>query len=193
MVPDSPLDERLQAAWTRRRGALRKGAETRVAELRDVMSELGSVVDDLQPEGAPGTRARALHLRAHVASDLGALDEAQRMWEESTGLLRSEGNDVALAHGLRHLGDVLREKGAFSEARARYDEAWALYDGSDRVSEGDSANLIRGIAVLEEEVGNDVRAGELWREARTLYARLGVDAGVEEADRHLERLIGRAD
>ena len=98
---------------------------------------------------------------------------------------------LQLAHKLRHLGDLLRERGDLERATPLLEEALALYRAETPLEEAhpahalDVANAVRRVALLREESQEPAAAVELWAEARELYARLELAAGVEEAEQHL--------
>ncbi len=121
---------------------------------------------------------------AQAERDAGNNGAAIEPQEEAVKLCREEGDALLLAHTVRHLGDVLRHEKRLEEAERCYDEAIAIYRREDAESL-DFANALRPMALLQEDMGRDAR--ELWREARDLYERAGVEAGVKEAERHLGR------
>lgn len=188
MDTEPPLHDRLESAWARRCEALDAAQGVRTAMLREVFEELESVAEELEAHGNPIVRAHALHLSAHVATDLGSFEDAERRWEAAVRILRTEGDDAQLAHKVRHLGDAVRARGSLREARGHYEEALTLYRGLDGVDLGALANALRRMADIEERLGATKRARDLWEEARSMYERLGVEAGVHEADRHLTKL-----
>lgn len=97
---------------------------------------------------------------------------------------RAAGDDAGLAYELRHLAMAALDAGLIEEAEAAAVEAVAIYRRRGDAPL-DLANALRLVALSGEE-GRGMGGGEAaWREARTLYAALGVDAGVEECDGHL--------
>ena len=52
----------------------------------------------------------------------------------------------------------------------------------------DTANAVRPMAILKADLGEREEALALWRQARDLYASVGIAEGVEEADCWIERL-----
>ena len=178
---DPSIEERLRRAWARRREAFELPADEQRAELSSVLSELESVTRDVDPIRSAVAHAHTLHLQAHVQQDLGELETAEQLWGRSVEILRQAGDPVALAHKVRHLGDARRARGTFEAAREPYVEALALYRDHGDPTGLDLANAVNRMADIEERLGaHDA--------ARGLYARLGIDAGVAEADRHLEDL-----
>ena len=81
---------------------------------------------------------------------------------------------LAVAHSVRHVGDILYEARRFQEAEVCYDEALALYDGESQTPPLDLANAIRSLAVLKDEIGELLAAKILWSRARDLYESVGV-------------------
>ena len=47
------------------------------------------------------------------------------------------------------------------------------------------------MAILKAQTGEPEAALALWREAKALYAAVGIGAGVEEAERWMARLTGK--
>jgi hypothetical protein len=113
----------------------------------------------------------------------GNAHEAEQGYGRAAELARSDGNECLLAHALRHISDLERERGAQREAWQHASEAVALYRISDdRLG---LANAIRLQALSAKDRGE---AHACWREARDLYSALEVSAGVAECDRRLNDL-----
>ena len=74
-----------------------------------------------------------------------------------------------------------------------YDEAFNLYRANPQTTPLDLANTIRGLAILKFDTGDAPRAVSLWTEARSLYAKAGVNEGVAESERRLALLTQRED
>jgi tetratricopeptide (TPR) repeat protein len=107
--------------------------------------------------------------------------EAERFYVEAAELARSEGDQTALAHALRHLSDLARARGASAKASQNASEAVVLYRQS-----GDTLGLANAIRLKALSVDDPQEAQACWQEARDLYSRLGVDAGVAECESHLK-------
>lgn len=106
--------------------------------------------------------------------------EAEESYGRAAELARSCADDILLAHALRHLSDLARERGANREARERALEAVQLYRGtSDPLG---LANALRLQALSAEE---PLEAADCWRRARELYASVNVAEGVAECTRYL--------
>lgn len=174
----SQVTELIERAWAaRRESRLDDGLEAVAEALR--LARVGSDGRDL---------VRALAACAQLERDRGDTDAALPLLEEATERARALGDESLLAHTMRHLGDLHHEAGRTEEAVDFLKEAVAIYRAHAGSGDLDLANAIRPLAIVRaasEQVGE---ARTLWREARTLYARAGSEAGVEEADDWLERL-----
>ena len=111
-------------------------------------------------------------------------------YEEAVAALRTAGPPLKLAHTVRHLADIYRRAGDHGRAERCYDESLDLYRRHPEARPLDFANALRGAALLQELIGKPQQAAQLWRQAEALYRETNVDAGVEEATRHLARLGG---
>ena len=186
----------LESAWALRRSAFAGPTDDLPGQLAQARSRLEEAVEHLRDAEDPVLLAHALHLVAHVETDLGRPARARELWQESVALLRTAHDPLQLAHKLRHLGDLLRTEGPVDEARSLLEEAVALHrdhskdhDENPNVSL-DLANALRRLALLNEEQEEIDTARTQWAEARDLYARLGISAGVDEAAQHLRALVG---
>jgi tetratricopeptide (TPR) repeat protein len=110
--------------------------------------------------------------------------DAHRALTEAVALCRAAGEPLALAHTLRHLGDLHQDAGRLQDAEPHYREALEIYRADAGTSALELANAIRPLAMLDEARGRTGSARELWSEARALYETAGVAEGVAEcADR----------
>jgi len=141
-----------------------------------------------QYEGDRSGLAHALAGLGKIERDLHDLAGARRHYEESVDICRTVDNPLKLAHIVRHLADVLSEQGEFVLAAPCYKEAIEIYREHDDSSPLDLANAIRGFAHLKTRNRETRDALLLWREARNLYARCDVEAGILESDRELSLL-----
>jgi len=113
---------------------------------------------------------------------------ARQHYEEAVALYRKHGDRLALAHTVRHLGDVYQEGHHPELAEPCYREALELYRSCADVPPLDLANAIRSMAVLKGENGETAQARALWQEAQSLYAQVNVPQGVAESSARLARL-----
>lgn len=110
----------------------------------------------------------------------GRADDAERGYGRAAELARSGGDSNALAHALRHLSDLARERGASIEAWEHASEAVDLYRRTD-----DRLGLANAIRLQAMSAASPERAEHCWAEARAFYSSLGNIAGVRECDSHL--------
>lgn len=131
-------------------------------------------------------RAQDVTEAGRTERNSGNLEAAIRHYREAAELYREIGDDLKLAHTIRHVGDMLREQGSFGPAQDCYEEAVGLYRKYREANRLDVANALRGYALLTEATGEREKAKALWREARGHYAEAGVEVGVKEAERRLQ-------
>jgi hypothetical protein len=116
--------------------------------------------------------------RRHRAE--GRIGDAERGYARAAEIARLNADRAGLAHALRHMSDLARERGERSQAREHACEAVELYrKGSDRLG---LANAIRLKAL---SAADPIEAKACWLEARDLYSALDIPAGVSECDSHL--------
>jgi len=118
----------------------------------------------------------------------GNLPLAREHYAEGARIYREQNDLLAYAHAIRHIADIYRHEGNFSDAKPLYEEALKLYRSSLDTKLLDLANTVRPYALLNEEQGNLELAMELWEEARNLYSSLRIQEGVAQCDRHVTRL-----
>jgi tetratricopeptide (TPR) repeat protein len=131
------------------------------------------------------SQARETIAEARSIRTAGDAAAAEQLYRQGAALARSEDDDVLRAHALRHVSDLARERGDVGEALAAAEEAVTLYRAAPDARPLDLANALRQLALALEGAGHPQEAVPAWQEARGLYARVDVQAGVEEADRHL--------
>ena len=136
---------------------------------------------------------KALKALGQIERDASHAQESLALYEEAVAVCRIIGDPLALAHTVRHVGDLYLSAGRPALAEPCFDEALALYRADDATAPLDLANAIRPYALLKEELGLAAEARALWRETRSLYAQVSIDVGVEECDAHLAALAARSD
>lgn len=134
---------------------------------------------------------------ARAAGDLATAIDQQGMAIE---MLRQGTNPLALAHALRHRADMLIDSGRAADAEPDCAQALWFYAQVPDAPPLDIANAVRCAACQAEGVGDVAGAIELWRDARTRYARLSAvfeamtgspaNPGVAEATMRIEALGG---
>jgi len=108
---------------------------------------------------------------------------ARRCYEEAVALFREAGEPLALAHAVRHLGDVYREEGCPDLAEPCYLEALRLYRNHPGGPSPNLANAVRSLAVLRWE-----QSRALWDEARDLYTKFSIEPGIQESSARVAAL-----
>lgn len=135
--------------------------------------------------------ARALTRQAQMARDADDLDWAQHDQQAAIALFRQAGDGHALAHALRHAGDIFLAAGDRDRAAAALAEAFVLYEASPDAGELEIANAVRSVALLAEALDEPEQALMMWQDARERYTdALGPEGnpGVAEADAHIATL-----
>ncbi len=190
-VASKDSEDRMQRAWRWRRESFDWPLAAGLARLQAADQLLASVAEDARRSGDLRNLAQALHLRANMAADRAWLDEAETLWRESVRLCEQVGDDLMLAHKVRHLGDVMHRRGQLDDTLRHYARAEALYRAHPPAAGGaqvDLANLLIRLAAVREEQGQTGPALEAWREAKALYVAAGLDVGVEDCESHIARL-----
>jgi len=136
--------------------------------------------------------ARSLTGLGQIERDLNNKVQALEHYREAANIYRSLPDPLVFAHTIRHVGDILRNQGSFEQARPCYEEALTIYRGHTTPTL-DLANAIRGFALLLGDAGETEQSISLWREARTLYNAVNVQAGVEESDAQIKKLLESRD
>jgi hypothetical protein len=131
---------------------------------------------------------KALASRAKAVRDEGRMEAALDLYARAAVHARREGDALALAHRLRHIGDIHQDAGHDAEAAPFYAEALAVYRDNPATPALDLANLLRPMTMLKEKAGVPADAAALWAEAKTLYEVAGVEEGARESGRRLARL-----
>jgi tetratricopeptide (TPR) repeat protein len=125
--------------------------------------------------------------QAQAARDRGDRKEALRCYLEAMAAAAQAGNLKAQMHHARHAGDVYRELGQYDEAYAFINIALGCYK-ENPPGDLELANTLRVAALIDEMYPDIGRQAELWREAGELYAKVGIQAGVDECARRLKAL-----
>jgi tetratricopeptide (TPR) repeat protein len=156
--------------------------ENRIADARAIFI---SGVRSAAEAGDRSSLAEALCGLGQAERDLGSLEAAHHHYAGAATLYREIGPPARLAYALRHEADVFREECRPAEAEPLYREAESIYRQQGEESSLDLANTLRGLALVAESSGKTEASRSLWQEARQLYAKCKVDAGVTECDRKL--------
>ena len=132
-------------------------------------------------------KARATRELAEVERNLRNQESAIEHYRDAVLLYGKLDLPLRLAHTIRHLGDVLFDSGDFSGAVKHQSEALEIYRNTPNRPTLDLANALNNLAISNSKIGDIARSKEFWREARDLYAELGITEGVEQCERELKR------
>ncbi len=184
-------DERMATAWRWRRESFDWPLAAGLARLQAADQLLAEVERDALAKARLRDVAEAMHLRANVAIDRGKPGMAERLWKESVRLCETLGDDLMLAHKVRHLGDLARLRGRDADALACYERAAALHRAHPPESAAerlDFGNLMVRLATVRQVRGEHHAALAGWQAARACYAALDLAAGVADCDAHIAAL-----
>ncbi len=160
---------------------------------QDAKTFFSQAVELCRASGDRCLLASALTGLGQIERDLKNRATALELYREAVEIFRAGSDQLKFAHTIRHLGDILRGDGSVEEARPCYEEALRIYRSHRETLPLDLANTLRGFALLKGAVGEAEESTSLWREARGLYASVGVEAGVQESDRQIARLTEKND
>jgi tetratricopeptide (TPR) repeat protein len=159
--------------------------EDRLADSRAIFIE---AVRKASIEADRPSLAEALCGLAQAERDIGNPEAASHHYANAAVLYRQVGPPTRLAYAIRHEADVLREMCHPAEAEPLYLEAAGIY--RQQLGENatlDLANTLRGLALVNESAAKMDASKTLWQEARELYAKCNVEAGVAECNMKLSQ------
>lgn len=160
--------------------------EDRVADSRVVFIE---AVRRAAVEADRASLAEALCGLAQAERDIGNSEAAAHQYANAALLYRELGQPERLAYAVRHRADIFRETGKAAEAEPLYLEAEEIYRQLGEKALLDLANTLRGLALLNESTARTEAARTIWNEARALYAKCNVEAGVAECSKRLSEIL----
>jgi tetratricopeptide (TPR) repeat protein len=158
--------------------------------LTDSRQEWAHAIEQSRQQSDTQSLIQALKGLAETERASGRNREALAPYEEAVTLCRKQDDPLLLAHTIRHLGDVRRHLGLHEGAVTCYEEALDIYRKEKEADSLDVANALRPFAIVKEGMGDFEGARIFWREARELYKSRGIDAGVAEASKALDRIGG---
>jgi tetratricopeptide (TPR) repeat protein len=156
--------------------------EDRLADSRAIFIK---AVRSAAEEGVRPALAEALCGLGQAERGIGNLEAARHHYASAAVLYRQIGPPERLAYAIRHEADILREAGLPAEAEPLYLEAEAIYREQGEGAELDLANTLRGLGLANESLGRSDASRSLFEQARALYAKCNVEAGVAECDEKL--------
>jgi tetratricopeptide (TPR) repeat protein len=158
--------------------------EDRLAESRAAFIE---AVRKAAVEADRPSLAEALCGLAQAERGIGNPEAAAHHFANAAVLYRELGQRERFAYAIRHQADILREMGKEIEAEPLYREAEEIYRQFGEPATLDLANTLRGLALVNEAAAKMDTSKALWQEARELYSKCSVEAGVAECDERLSR------
>ncbi len=159
--------------------------ENRLADARAIFLK---AVRSASEEGDRPDLAEALCGLGQAERGIGNLQAARHHYASAAVLYRQIGPLERLAYALRHEADILREASLPAEAEPLYLEAEEIYRQHGKDAELDLANTLRGLALADESIGKVEASKSLFEQARVLYAKCNVEAGVAECNEKLSQL-----
>jgi predicted ATPase/DNA-binding SARP family transcriptional activator len=148
------------------------------------------------PDPNPGRdRARSLVGLAGLLWSLGEVDIAEAPAQRARELAESVGDGFVAANALNTLGLIASGRGDAARARELLAESVELTRAADLPPAIRDKNLAIGIdnlGSIAHELGDDIDAARLWREARAINAAIGHHDGLAMNDLHLAILDAEA-
>ena len=138
-------------------------------------------------EGDRPSLAEALCGLGQAERGIGNLEAARHHYAGAALLYREIGPPERLAYAIRHEADILREACLPAEAEPLYLEAEGIYRQQGEVAALDLAKALRGLALVNESLGRRDASRLLFEQARELYAKCNVEAGVAECNKKLSQ------
>ena len=132
--------------------------------------------------------AYALNKLAHLRGDFEGRAAAIALYRKAADAAHRVNSGLLEGEALRHWADQLRHDAKLEEAEGLYWKAMDALRSDPTTSTLSLANAYRPIAILNAEKGDRANSIRYWREARRLYAEVGIEAGVEECDNDLADL-----
>jgi tetratricopeptide (TPR) repeat protein len=156
--------------------------ENRLADSRAIFFK---AVRSAAEEGDRPDLAEALCGLGQAEHGIGNLVPARHHYQGAAVLYREIGPPASLAYALRHEADIARELSLPTEAEPLYLEAEGIYRQLGARAELDLANTLRGLALAYESSGRADASRPLFEQARALYEKCNVRAGVAECEEKL--------
>lgn len=127
--------------------------------------------------------------QAKAERTYGDVTQARITYGLAVAKARAIGARSLLAHALRHVSDMDRERGKSDEAFMSGQEAIDIYRSLPGTSQLDLANALRVTALALVELEKPLQAMPVLQEARALYGELRVLEGVAECDSYLRDMV----
>jgi tetratricopeptide (TPR) repeat protein len=161
--------------------------EMRLEDARDLFAQ---AVAECRWGADPKLLARALKAQGQTERDLKRTMTALECYRHAASIEKGLGDELAWAHTMRHIADMLRERKEYAQAEPIYTDVLEICRGHSAARVLDHANALRGMALLKDAAGTPEEALLMWRAARCLYEQAGVEAGIDECQSHIAFLLG---
>lgn len=125
---------------------------------------------------------------AYVERALHDEQAAEADYRRAAEMFRALRDPFRTAHNMRHLADVLRETGRPLQAAPFYSESIEFFRKSGEYPL-QLANALRGLALMQGDLGDFAGSIQSWTEAKELYQMVNVDAGVAESQKRIDELM----
>lgn len=131
---------------------------------------------------------RIYHVYMQCESDKGNYAQALEQGQKSLGFYQKTQNSNKLAHSTRHLANLQMHLGHYVESELNYRKAIEIYRSRSTTRKGDLANALGGLGRLLQKMEKVEEAIQVWKEVKNLYLACNLQAGVDDANRHLQSL-----
>lgn len=175
---NSKLKKLLEQAWVKRR-------QEKYIEARAIVDEAYKLCDD----DDYGSLGRIFHIYMQFESDHNNPSKALILCKKSLMYYKRSNNLNKVAHSTRHIADLERYLGSYTNAEQYYREAIHIYKNISSTSKGDLANALRGFGILLLKCNKNEEAITIWKETKELYQVCNLQAGVDEATEKLNLLL----
>ena len=177
MKKSENIHELLESAWSKRREGDYKAA-------KGLVNKAHGLCDDRDFE----VLGRIHHIYMQLESDHDHLNEALGWSRKSQAYYRKSGNLDKLAHSTRHMADLQTRMDYLNEAEENYMESISIYRAQNQTYAGNLANTLLGYGELLIKTNRIDEAKSAWTEARDLYEKINLAAGVEDMNQRLSQL-----
>src|SRR3982751_5603032 len=137
---------------------MRAEAELRTGHPREAREWLTSTLPSIERSGDRAALRKAVNQLGVAQVELGALDDAERVFGRALELARSDGDDLLVAHATNNMGAVANIRGRREEALALYQLAVPAYQRLGNVA--GLAQSLHNMAISFRHLGQLARASE---------------------------------
>jgi tetratricopeptide (TPR) repeat protein len=142
---------------------MRAEAELRTGHPREARQWLTSTLSWIERSGDRAALRKAVNQLGVAEVELGALDDAERVFARALELARSDGDDLLVAHATNNMGAIANIRGRREEALSLYQLAIPAYQRLGNVA--GLAQSLHNMALSFRHLGQFARASEYERRA----------------------------